>query len=334
MSAAYVANRGSGTIDSTFSLTWTFTTTGAVSSGNKIILAIVLHSSANTIDSVSGGSLTWTQDAFGSNADGEVTYLFSADAPSGLSSGTTITVVEHTGGDVFERRRYEAMEWSGLATGAPSSTHKSGGSGTSTTPSSGASSAAAAIGDVAVGVIAWKNTSTSTDWTVTSGYTKENTLSANGRSMWLEYQILGSSGAVTSHPTTSLTSIQWAACVCFYAATVTGFSGTAGLSGAGHITASGFMSKFGAAALHGLGVITASAVVAVAGTAHLVGHGSIGAIARALRISVSGNDITAEASGAATVADLVDAINADTSASALVTADLPSGDGSDLVTDL
>jgi hypothetical protein len=194
VAATYVANRGSGSIDSTFSLTWSFTTSGAVTAGNKIILAIVTHGGGGElIDSVSGGGLTWTQDAKGANSDGEVAWLFSADAPSGLSSGTTITVVEHTGGDVFTKRRYEAMEWSNLVTGAPAGTHANGGSGTSTTPSSGASSASANSGDVAVGVVAWKATSVTGDWTVTSGYTKEITLSQNSRSMWVEYDVVGCS---------------------------------------------------------------------------------------------------------------------------------------------
>jgi hypothetical protein len=355
MSVAYVANRGSASVDSTFSLTWTFTTTGAVASGNKVILAIVTHGGGGElIDSVSGGGLTWTQDAKGANSDGEVSWLFSADAPSGMSSGTTITVVEHSGGDVFTKRRYELIEFSGLATGAPAGTHASGGSGTSTTPSSGASSAAAGIGDLAVGVIGWKATSISTDWTVTSGYTKENTLSSNARSAWFEYAILSGSGAVTSHPTTSLTTIQWSAAVCWYPATVTGFFGTAGLQGAGQIAATGTFSLNGTAHLQGAGQIAASGHTAVFGVAALVGHGSIaatGGLASAgiaalsglgqilavphfILITVSGDDITATLTGLVTANELVAALNADGSASALVLSDIPSGDGTGVVTAL
>jgi hypothetical protein len=216
-SVAYVGNRGSGTVDGTFALTWTATTTGtSMVTGNRAILGIVLHSSDNTIDSVTGGGVTWVQDGYGHNTDGEVVYWFSAELPSGLATGTTLTIVEHAGGDVFEKRRWSLMEVSGITAGPPGGTHTHGSSGTSTTPSPGATSGSANSGDFAVSGIAFKNGSVTGDWTATSGWTKENTLSANSRSGWFEYKILASSGAVTGNVTTTLTAIQWAAAVVYY----------------------------------------------------------------------------------------------------------------------
>lgn len=67
-------------------------TSGVVAAGAKIVVGVMI--SANTITSctVSGGSLTWHQDVPATkNGTGFVTQ-FSATAPAGLSSGTTITL--------------------------------------------------------------------------------------------------------------------------------------------------------------------------------------------------------------------------------------------------
>src|SRR4051812_27501368 len=81
---AFVANRGSGIVNGTFSLTWTFVTSGAVASGDKVILAI-RTSSGVTISSITGGGLTWTVEIQRDNsgANGGCIQIASADAPAG-----------------------------------------------------------------------------------------------------------------------------------------------------------------------------------------------------------------------------------------------------------
>jgi|SRR3990167_4899606 len=69
------------------------TTSGAVPAASRIVIAAGgWDSLARTITGVSGGGLTWVEDADAQHASGEVVGVYSADAPSGLASGTVITV--------------------------------------------------------------------------------------------------------------------------------------------------------------------------------------------------------------------------------------------------
>jgi hypothetical protein len=68
------------------------TTSASVPSGGKIVVGITYYGNF-AVSSVSGGSLSWTVDV-GQNSPGDASFrtaIASADAPSGLSSGSTIT---------------------------------------------------------------------------------------------------------------------------------------------------------------------------------------------------------------------------------------------------
>ncbi len=142
-----------------------------------------------------------------------------------------------------------------------------------------------------------------------SGYTKENTLSANGASGWFEYNILGSSGTVTAAATTTLATIQWGACVCYYAQAGPG-------------------SYSGSAALTGVGALSASAGNV---SAPLSGVGALSATGGSISIAVVGNAITVPCVGACTVAQLRTALNAYGPSAALITASLVGSGASPVV---
>src|SRR4029078_1599650 len=76
-----------------------FTTSQTAASNSKIIIVTsIFHATTCTLGSVSGGSLTWNVDkdlSLGATNE-ETIAVASADAPSGLASGTTITATFKT----------------------------------------------------------------------------------------------------------------------------------------------------------------------------------------------------------------------------------------------
>lgn len=78
----------------TSSTTVAITTNVTIAAGALIIVTAGCDPPALSVDSCSGGGLTWTKDvgAKQSQASAETAAIFSAPAPSGLASGTTITV--------------------------------------------------------------------------------------------------------------------------------------------------------------------------------------------------------------------------------------------------
>jgi hypothetical protein len=90
---AFDKNLG-GNLGTTCTSSVAFTTTQAAAINSKLIITIGVYASgsANTI-TVSGGGLTWHTDKSSINLDGanDQVAIASADAVSGLSSGTTIT---------------------------------------------------------------------------------------------------------------------------------------------------------------------------------------------------------------------------------------------------
>jgi len=88
---AFDANLGSASpADGTTSA---FTTGATVASGGFIVVAISHFVDTPTLSSFAGGGLTWSIDASGANptASGGYIAICSAQAPSGLASGTTLT---------------------------------------------------------------------------------------------------------------------------------------------------------------------------------------------------------------------------------------------------
>ena len=123
-------NRGSTATNANGS-TLDVTTTGAVAAGSKIILSAGWRS-AQTLVSVSdnsGSPLTWVIDYQAQDATASRNaVLISADAPSGLASGTVITLT--LSGSTTDKI-VSVEEVTGLATGGfDQSSHGDGGNGT------------------------------------------------------------------------------------------------------------------------------------------------------------------------------------------------------------
>jgi hypothetical protein len=96
-----VANLGTAT-QTAAGTTMAFTTTAAVASGARIIVTGGCWDVIATVSSVAGGGLTWTIDKQGHDliVVNPNPYIVSANAPSGLASGTTITVTFNLEADV------------------------------------------------------------------------------------------------------------------------------------------------------------------------------------------------------------------------------------------
>lgn len=108
---------GSTAVD-TASTTVAITTTAAVASGGFIVLCVGWGTNLVTLSSVAGGSLTWTidkQGVFSTAADGLA--IVSAQAPTGLASGTTITAT--FSGSAPGGRSLGGMSFTGVATSSP-----------------------------------------------------------------------------------------------------------------------------------------------------------------------------------------------------------------------
>jgi hypothetical protein len=118
------------------------TTTSVVAASRRITIFAGWFGTA-TISSVAddGPGLTWVVDAQAAPSTDRHAAWISADAPSGLASGTTITITLSAGNT---DRAAQVSSWSGMETGATGYTGVTG-SQTTTTPnwSSGARSIAA-----------------------------------------------------------------------------------------------------------------------------------------------------------------------------------------------
>lgn len=102
-----------GTYGSSGATTVAEATTSAVTTGNKVI-AFVFWFGAASLSSVSGGGLTWTVHVTSTGTAHRVA-IASADAPSGLASGTTITANFSTFADA---RGIRLVQCDGLVTNA------------------------------------------------------------------------------------------------------------------------------------------------------------------------------------------------------------------------
>lgn len=110
--------------------TKSLTTNAAVPAGAKIILNVQSYR-GTAISSISGGGLTWSidkQQAATSGDTGVRAHICSADAPSGLASGTSITV---TFSGIFDTCGIQGYYITGAATASP--VDATGGAGTTGT---------------------------------------------------------------------------------------------------------------------------------------------------------------------------------------------------------
>jgi hypothetical protein len=183
MAIAFDASLGGTAFTTGTSTTAAHTTTAAAAAGSRIIVCVGDFNATVTVSSVSGGGLTWVkdeEDATGHNARGAV---FSADAPSGLASGTTITATYSATAD---SRWICAQSFTGIATGAsgyltgtpPTATNAFGGT-TFTLPSITPADANALIfglislDGVTADVVSWTSTGANEIQTIFNATTTE-----------------------------------------------------------------------------------------------------------------------------------------------------------------
>lgn len=172
------------------------TTTQNVASSGFIVLTLGWVTSTTTLSSVSGGGLTWTIDKQGNAASpsGIVVAIVSAQAPSGLASGTSLTAsfaglagVPSIGGTSF----------TGVKTSSPVDGTPTGPTGAVATGAWSTPSYAIAAGSVIVAVDWNESTATGNTPTAPSLECYEIPVPGNPSSHVAEYRIEASSGSYT-----------------------------------------------------------------------------------------------------------------------------------------
>lgn len=98
------------------STTVAFTTIANVASGGFIVVCVGWFGSTSALSSVSGGSLSWTIDKQGRAVSNSVA-IASAQAPSGLASGTTITATFPAAD--MSTRSISGLSFTGVKTSSP-----------------------------------------------------------------------------------------------------------------------------------------------------------------------------------------------------------------------
>ena len=194
-------NRGTAQTDTSQS-TLPVTTTGAIASGSKIILSAGWRT-ATTLSSVAGGGLTWTIDT--QRVNGAATQhcaLISADAPSGLASGTVITL---TFSGNTTAKSVSVEEVTGLAAQGSCFDKTTGADiATGTSFSSGSTATTAQADELLIGIIFYNAVEASTTWT--GSFTALQHISGPTRSTGNAYRIVSATGAYAAtgtYPTSS-----------------------------------------------------------------------------------------------------------------------------------
>lgn len=228
MAIAFVQKLGTEVANSTNNATVAMTTANAVAAGALIVgFASQRLSISSATITVSGGGLTWVDDADQGGASGNLSsvHVFHALAPAGLAAGTVITVT-FTGSTA--RKVLGLYEFSGAAAASVVgvTTVNSGGSGN---PSVTLSSAAAA-GDLVFAAYHHSATGTAGTQTPFAGFTSAGSNVA-GTSSWEEgygqYKIdaVGTADAAGYTPSVDTTTNWAAAAVCFHQAAAAGAGG-------------------------------------------------------------------------------------------------------------
>jgi hypothetical protein len=231
MAVAFGAGIGSGFGGTSDGPTVALTTTATVPAGGHIILAVKWYN--NVTASVSGGGLTWVVDEQkNSAADSNIRIaLISATAPSGLASGSTLTVTYSA--NAFARGVCGAY-FTGVQTSSWEDAAGAGSNGTSNPWSGGAVSTATA--DTVVVGAAWIDfrTTTSTPLGSFSEAVDVNDAAQNN-TMTMAYQIVSSTGSYTPSGNWASDGQQWVATAVAYKAGVvvdsTMKGGSAGMYG-------------------------------------------------------------------------------------------------------
>lgn len=192
------------------------TTTAAVPAGGRIVLGVNWYNQQTA--SASGGGLTWTVDHRHDRAAdlGYRAALISAHAPSGLASGTAITVT-FTGVGAFARTVLAAY-WTGIADTAAKDV--SGGADGSLNPWSAGSVTTTNADDVLIGV-AWIAFRTLTS-TPNAGDTEVHDFVnvADGSQHTMTYRIVSATGTLNLGGTWASDQQPWQGALVAYKAAV------------------------------------------------------------------------------------------------------------------
>lgn len=214
MAVTVDASLGQG--NATGAATFNFNTAATVAAGAHIILVCGAFRSGAQTFTVSGGSLTWTEDK--TVVNGSVRFsVFRAPAPSGLASGTTLTVSLGSGSNdmIAGAVSYAGIDTSGTVVTSASST----GSGTAWS----STSAAAASGNALIGGAFEDGTVTSS--TPTSPAVEEFEKQVAGQSETLTLIDKLSVAGTDSLAGTWGASVTWAAAAVAYKPTAGGGGG-------------------------------------------------------------------------------------------------------------
>lgn len=188
------ADIGHSGVDSS-SGTIAFTTNQNVASGGFIVLDVGWGDATKTLSSVSGGGLTWTIDKQGVAANGSNAGAasVSAQAPSGLASGTTITA---TYSAATVGRAIGGTSFTGVATSTPLDT-SSGPTDFSSTTAWTTASTTIANGSVLIGISHCTNTNDTS--TITAGSTEAQDFGGGAGTFGqtVGYRIQATGGAFT-----------------------------------------------------------------------------------------------------------------------------------------
>ncbi len=222
MAIAFVQKLATEATSTASSATIAMTTTNTVAAGHFIVGFVAQRLGGSfPLSSVSGGGLTWNVDLTEPGTSGQTTSsgVFSAQAPSGLASGTTITAT--LSGSTSSRKVMGCYEFSGVASSSPLGV-TTGNNGTTGNPAVTLSSAATA-GDLVFAAYHHNVTGTTGTQTPFAGFANLGSAVA-GASSWVEgyaqYLIdnTGTTDAAGYTPSVDTTT-QWSACaVCYHQA--------------------------------------------------------------------------------------------------------------------
>ena len=205
------------------SATIVFTTNVAIASGDFIVVGFGWADQGTVLNSVSGGGLTWAIDEQVQHTDAifDCCAIVSAQAPSGLASGATITAT--LSGSCTERTA-GGISFAGVASSSPVDTHNHGqdsvgGSGSNTWSSGNVTLAA---GSVLVTHAYGENTTNSTPTSGTEAFQAFTSHSEGGA---MNYNIGTTAGTYVNSGTWSATT-RWCFCNVAYLAASGGGGGS------------------------------------------------------------------------------------------------------------
>lgn len=199
-----------------------FTTSVTVPSGSFLVCGVSWYNPGVTA-SVAGGSLTWTNDVQ-KNGSSDTNYhlaIFSAQAPSGLASGTTITAT--FSGTAFGRSICGDY-WTGVATSSPKEQSSTAG-GTSATAWNGGSVTTANADDLLV-LMGWGDVVATTNTPTAPAIEIEDFNIASDAATWaMEYRIVAATGTYSLAGAWGSAANEWLGCQVAYKADAGGGGG-------------------------------------------------------------------------------------------------------------